>query len=232
MLIQAGMSQWGQDFAATYGEGIFAMLRDVESGRAYRSNLRSLAMEKGRSADSIKLLPGFMSMIGSTAAEIEDKKAFYRELIHPAILRGMLGERFNFDFTDFALDQPFPMDQILEHLEERPIIGGDRKRFVNEIQTGDTVATYAERAAAKLSNHVTAIGTPEEVADLMQAWLEGGACDGFIMQALQIPLELALFVDEVVPILQQRGLQRTDYRGSTLRDHLGLKRVRDGREAH
>jgi alkanesulfonate monooxygenase SsuD/methylene tetrahydromethanopterin reductase-like flavin-dependent oxidoreductase (luciferase family) len=223
VLIQAGMSQWGLDFASTYGEGIFTMFKDVEHGRAYRSSLRGMAMEKGRSPDSIKILPGFMPLIGSTAAEVEDKKAFYRELVHPAILRGMLGERFNFDFTDHRLDEPFPLEEILEHLQERPMIGGDRTRFVNEIRPGDTVAAYAERMAATISNHVTAIGTPEDVADVMQAWLEGGACDGFIMQALQIPLELELFVDEVVPILQRRRLQRTDYRGSTLRDHLGLR---------
>lgn len=223
VLIQAGMSQWGLEFASTYGEGIFAMFKDVESGRAFRSNLRRMAMEKGRSPDSVRILPGFMPLIGSTAAEVEDKKAFYRELVHPALLRGMLGERFNFDFTDYPLDQAFPLEDILEHLEERPMIGGDRSRFINEIQPGDTVAAYAERMASKISGHVTAIGTPEDIADLMQAWLEGGACDGFIMQALQIPLELELFVDQVVPVLQRRGLQRTDYRGSTLRDHLGLE---------
>ena len=225
VLIQAGMSQWGLDFAATYGEGIFAMMKDVQSGQAFRASLRRLAMEKGRSPDALKILPGFMSMIGSTAAEIEDKKAFYRDLIHPALLRGMLGERFNFDFTAYPLDRPFPMDEILEHLEERPIIGGDRARFVKEILPGETIASYAERMAGKISNHITAIGSPEDVADTMQIWLQSGACDGFVMQTLQIPVELALFVDEVVPILQRRGLQRTDYRGATLRDHLGLVRM-------
>ena len=224
VLIQAGMSQWGLDFASTYGEGIFAMMKDLETGKAFRTNLRRVAMDKGRSPDALRILPGFMSLIGSTAAEIEEKQEFYRELIHPALLRGMLGERFNFDFTDYALNQPFPMDEILEHLEERPIIGGARARFVQEIQAGETIAAYAERTARKLSNHITVIGTPDDVADAMQVWLQSGGCDGFIMQALQIPVELELFVDEVVPILQRRGLQRTDYRGSTLREHFGLVR--------
>ena len=66
--------------------------------------------------------------------------------------------------------------------------------------------------------------SPEDIADFMQAWLQGGACDGFIMQALQIPVELELFVDQVVPVLQRRGLHRRDYSGSTLRDHLGLRK--------
>jgi len=226
VLIQAGMSQWGLDFAATYGEAIFAAFRDIEGGRAFRTNLRTLAMDKGRRPDAVKILPGFMPLIGSTAAEIAAKKAFYRELIHPAMVRGMLGERFNFDFTDYDLARPFPLDDILDGLEDRPMIGGDRARFVKEIQPGDTIAAYAERMASKLSGHLTCEGSPEDIADFMQAWLQGGACDGFIMQALQIPVELELFVDQVVPVLQRRGLHRRDYEGSTLRGHLGLGAAR------
>jgi alkanesulfonate monooxygenase SsuD/methylene tetrahydromethanopterin reductase-like flavin-dependent oxidoreductase (luciferase family) len=224
VLIQAGMSQWGLDFASSYGEGIFAAFKDIEGGRAFRANLRALAMGKGRSPDAVKILPGFMPVIASTAAELADKKAFYRELIHPALLRGVLGERFNFDFTHYDLDRPFPLDDIMAHLEERPMIGGSRERFVKEIRPGETIAAYAERAACRLSYHLTAEGGPEDIADFMQAWLQAGACDGFIMQALQIPDELAVFVDEVVPILQRRGVYRTDYAGSTLRDHLGLEK--------
>lgn len=225
VLIQAGMSQWGLDFAATYGEAIFAAFRDIEGGRAFRTNLRTAAMDKGRSPDAVKVLPGFMPLIGSTSAEIAEKKAFYRELILPGMVRGMLGERFNFDFTDYDLDRPFPLDEIMDGLEDRPMIGGDRARFVKEIQPGDTIGSYAERMAQKLSGHLTCEGSPEDIADFMQAWLQGGACDGFIMQALQIPVELELFVDQVVPVLQRRGLHRTDYAGSTLRGHLGLEAV-------
>jgi len=223
VLIQAGMSQWGLDFASAYGEAIFAAFRDIEGGRAFRTNLRTMAMAKGRSPDAVKILPGFMPLIGSTSAEIADKKAFYRELVHPAMVRGMLGERFNFDFTDYDLNRPFPLDDIMDGLEDRPMIGGDRARFVKEVQPGDTVAAYAERMASKLSGHLTCEGSPEDIADFMQAWLQGGACDGFIMQALQIPVELELFVDQVVPVLQRRGLHRTDYAGLTLRGHLGLE---------
>ena len=225
VLIQAGMSQWGLDFAATYGEAIFAAFRDIEGGRTFRTNLRAAAMDKGRSPDAVKVLPGFMPLIGSTSAEIAEKKAFYRELILPNMVRGLLGERFNFDFTDYDLDQPFPLDEIMDGLEDRPMIGGDRARFVKEIQLGDTIASYAERMANKLSGHLTCEGGPEDIADFMQAWLQGGACDGFIMQALQSPVELELFVDQVVPVLQRRGLHRTDYAGSTLRGHLGLEAV-------
>ena len=224
VLIQAGMSPQGLEFASSYGEAIFAGFKDVEGGRKFRSNLRAMVKAKGRKPDAVKVLPGFMPLIGSTAAELAEKKAFYRDLIHPALLRGMLGERFNFDFTDFDLSQPFPMEEILDGLEDRPMIGGDRVRFVKEIQPGETLGAYAERMVTKLSGHLTAEGSPEDIADFMQTWLQAGGCDGFIMQALQSPVELELFVDQVVPILQKRGLHRTDYRGSTLRDHLCLEK--------
>jgi alkanesulfonate monooxygenase SsuD/methylene tetrahydromethanopterin reductase-like flavin-dependent oxidoreductase (luciferase family) len=224
VLIQAGMSTQGLEFASSYGEAIFAGFRDVEGGHAFRTTLRTMAKAKGRAPDALKVLPGFMPLIGSTAAEVAEKKAFYRDLIHPALLRAMLGERFNVDFTDFDLDRAFPMDEILDGLEDRPMIGGDRARFVREIVPGETVAAYAERMASKLSGHLTAEGSPEDIADFMQTWLQEGGCDGFIMQALQSPLELELFVDQVVPVLQKRGLHRQDYRGATLRDHLGLEK--------
>ena len=223
VLIQAGMSAQGLEFASRYGEAIFAGFRDLQSGRKFRTNLRAMAMNKGRSPDALKILPGFMPLIGGTMAEVAEKKAFYRELVHPALVRGMLGERFNFDFTDYDLNRPFPLDDIMDGLEDRPMIGGDRARFVREIEPGETIARYAERMASRLSGHLTVEGRPEEIADFMETWLRNGGCDGFIMQALQSPVELALFVDEVAPILQKRGIYRSDYRGATLRDHLELQ---------
>lgn len=222
VLIQAGMSQWGLDFASSYGEAIFAAFRTAQDGQAFRTNLRSAAMAKGRPADAVRVLPGFMPILGSTAKEVAEKKAFYRELVHPALLRGLLSEQFNFDFSHVPFDKPFPLDEILPTLEERPMIGGTRERFVKDIREGETVGAYAERLAARITGHLSAEGGPEAIADFMETWLKSGACDGFIMQALQIPLELDAFVNEVVPVLQSRGVFRTDYRGSTLRAHLDL----------
>lgn len=222
VLIQAGMSQWGLDFASAHGEAIFAGFKDLEGGRAFRANLRRLAMDKGRSPDALKVLPGLMPLVASTEGEVKQKREFYRDLTHPALVRGLLGERFNYDFTDYPFDQPFPLEDILPTLEDRPMIGGDRARFVKDIREGETVGAYAERMADKLSGHLTIEGTPEQVADFMQEWLQGGGCDGFVMQTLQMPVELEIFVDQVVPILQRRGLFRPDYAGDTFRSHLGL----------
>jgi alkanesulfonate monooxygenase SsuD/methylene tetrahydromethanopterin reductase-like flavin-dependent oxidoreductase (luciferase family) len=226
VLIQAGMSQWGLDFAATYGEAIFAAFRDIEGGRAFRTNLRTAGDGQGplarRGQGAARLHAADRLDLGRDRGK---EGVLSRADPAPGMVRGMLGERFNFDFTDYDLDRPFPLDEIMDGLEDRPMIGGDRARFVKEIQPGDTIGSYAERMAQKLSGHLTCEGSPEDIADFMQAWLQGGACDGFIMQALQIPVELELFVDQVVPVLQRRGLHRTDYAGSTLRGHLGLEAV-------
>ncbi len=222
MLIQAGMSAWGLDFASTWGEAIFSAFGTLQAGQAFRTQLRGMAEARGRSPDAVKILPGFMPIIGSTEAEAEAKLDFYRDLIHPRLQLGMLGERFNIDFEGRAMNAPFPVDEIMATLEDRPNIGGERARFLADIQPGDTIGAYCARMVQKPTGHLSKTGAPEQVADFMQTWLLEGGCDGFILQALQIPVELELFVDEVVPILQRRGVFRRDYEGSTLRSHLGL----------
>ena len=222
VLIQAGMSSWGLDFAATHGECIFSGFGDLQGGQAIRAEIRQRAAAKGRDPDHVKVLPGFMPVIGSTEREAQDKIEFYRELIHPRLRLAMLGERFNIDFTGRAMDAPFPVEEILASLEDRPNIGGERARFLAEVREGETMGDYCERMVRRPSGHLTCVGSPEMVADYMQDWLLAGGCDGFILQALQIPVELELFVQEVVPILQRRGVFRRDYEGATLRSHLGL----------
>ena len=222
VLIQAGMSEWGLDFASSHGEGIFSSFKDLAGGQAFRADIRARAQAKGRSPDALKLMPGFLPIVGSTDAEARRKAEEYRELIHPAIRLGMLGERFNIDFTGRAMDAPFPVEEILASLEDRPNIGGERSRFLEEVEPGDTIGAYSARMTARPTSHLMAVGGPEQVADFMQTWLVEGGCDGFILMVLQIPLELEVFVDEVVPELQRRGVFRRDYEGATLRGHLGL----------
>jgi len=222
VLIQAGMSQWGLDFAATCGEAIFAMFAQPEASRDFRRGLRDMAVAKGRSPDSVKVLPGFMPVIGSTEREAQQKAELYRELISPRIVRAMLGERFNIDFTDRELDAPFPAEEIQAAIDDRPNVGGPRSRNLAGIRDGETMAAYAERMTSRVSGHLNKVGTPDQIADFMQDWTRSGGCDGFIVQALQIPVEFELFVDEVIPVLQRRGLFRRDYAGDTLRSHLGL----------
>ena len=225
VFIQAGMSEWGMDFAASFAEVIFCAARTLEDAQRFRSAMRERARGHGRSPDQMKILPGYFPMIGATEKEALEKEAYFRELTHPAIQMGLLSERFNLDLSRYPMDKPFPMDDILPRLEERPNIGGDRARFLADIGESETIGDYCRKMAARTySSHQYKAGSPDQIADHMGQWLREGGCDGFILMPAQAPGELKLFVDHVVPALRRRGLFRDDYEGSTLRDHLGLER--------
>jgi alkanesulfonate monooxygenase SsuD/methylene tetrahydromethanopterin reductase-like flavin-dependent oxidoreductase (luciferase family) len=225
VFIQAGMSPWGMDFAAAFAEVIFCAARTLEEGQAFRAAMREKARSHGRAPDSLKTLPGFFPVIGATETEALEKEAYFRELTHPAIQMAMLSERFNLDLSQYPADKPFPMADILPRLEARPNIGGDRARFLADVGETQTIADYCrEMAARTYSSHQYKAGSPEQIADHMGHWLTTGGCDGFILMPAQMPGEFQLFVDQVVPELQRRGLFRQDYEGPTLRDHLALAR--------
>ena len=225
VFIQAGMSEWGMNFAASFAEVIFCAARSLEDGRAFRTTMREKARQFGRSPNDLKTLPGFFPVVGATEKEALEKQEYFRDLVHPAIQMGMLSERFNLDLSQYPLDKPFPMADILPRLEERANIGGDRARFLADVGETETIREYCRKMAARTySSHQYKAGSPEQIADYMGHWLKEGGCDGFILMPAQMPGELQLFVDQVVPELQRRGLFRSEYEGGALREHLGLSR--------
>jgi len=147
-------------------------------------------------------------------------------LVHPNIQMGLLSERFNMDLSAYQMDAPFPWGDIMAILEQdtRPNVGGDRRKHLANIRPDDTLGSYCKRMTRRTYSHVHCVGGPETIADFIGEWVGEGACDGFILLPWQFPLELEVFVDQVVPVLQKRGLFREDYRGTTLRDHFGLAR--------
>jgi FMN-dependent oxidoreductase (nitrilotriacetate monooxygenase family) len=225
VFIQAGMSEWGMDFAASFAEVIFCAARTLEAGQSFRSQMRAKAEAFGRSPDDLKLLPGYFPVVGATEREALEKEAYFRELVHPRMQMGLLSERFNLDLSAYPADGPFPMADIMATLEDRPNIGGERSRFLADIREDDTIAAYSRRMAARTySAHQYKAGDPEQIADHMGQWLDEGGCDGFILMPPLVPGELKVFVDQVVPVLQAKGLFRKDYEGTKLRDHFGLAR--------
>jgi alkanesulfonate monooxygenase SsuD/methylene tetrahydromethanopterin reductase-like flavin-dependent oxidoreductase (luciferase family) len=225
VFIQAGMSEWGMAFAASFAEVIFSAARTLEDGQAFRAAMREKAAGFGRDPDGMKVLPGYFPIVGSTEKDALEKEDYFRELTHPNIQMGLLSERFNLDLSAYPLDGPFPMADILPGLEARPNIGGERSRFLADIAEGETIGDYCRKMAARTySSHQYKAGTPNQIADHMTHWLKSGACDGFILMPAQAPDEFQLFVDHVIPALRRRGVLREDYTGPTLRDHLGLAR--------
>jgi alkanesulfonate monooxygenase SsuD/methylene tetrahydromethanopterin reductase-like flavin-dependent oxidoreductase (luciferase family) len=172
--------------------------------------------------DQIHILPGLSAMIGSTEAEAERLSQELNDLADPEIGRKRLSGRFGgHDFTHLPLDTPlkpedFPDPSTVEAARSRTEL------IVNVVrQEGLTLRQLLSKLAGA-RGHFTFAGTPEQVADLIEDWFTDGAADGFNVMPPLLPKMLDVFVDEVVPLLQRRGLFRTAYEGATLRDHYGL----------
>ncbi|MEE4453692.1 LLM class flavin-dependent oxidoreductase [Novosphingobium resinovorum] len=220
--VQAGMSPAGKDFAARIAEVMFTIASDRDKAVAFRNELRGMLAAVGRDPAGVRIMPGIAPILGGTEAEAKANEARYLELLHPRIQLAMLGDQFGMDFSGYAMDKPLPMDDIRQ--APRVLSGmRDPERLIGTDGEVPTLGEYLRRQARVRAHH-SFVGTPEQLADMIDDWSAMGACDGF---NLMFPVQsegLAAFVDEVSPILRQRGLVREDYEDTTLRGHLGLAR--------
>lgn len=216
VIFQAGASDDGRNFAARRAEVIFTHADTQEEGQAYYSDVKARARGFGRDPDQLFILPGASVIVGDTD---EDAEARYREVAALESIDtglGYLSRTFNdHDFRQYDLDSPFP---DVAHIGLNSQQSGTL-RILAEVKAENlTLRQVVERLATPRGQFV---GSAETVADQLQAWFENGAADGFVLFE-PLPGQLALFVDRVIPILQARGLFRTDYEGTTFREHLGL----------
>jgi alkanesulfonate monooxygenase len=217
VIVQAGASDAGRQLAAETAEVIFASSRTLADGQAFYADMQARLAAAGRAPGSLKVLPGALVIVGGTTEEAQAKKRQLDSLVHPDSGVPNLSMRLGVDASGFDLDGPLP--------EIPP---------TNASQSGrDTLVALARRdhlTVRQLAQLVGGfgglqmVGTASDIADTMQAWLEGSACDGFNVMFHSVPEGLDDFVDHVVPELQRRGIFRRDYAGTTLRDHLGLAR--------
>lgn len=218
VLIQAGSSDTGRDFAAQTAEVIFSSQPQIAAAREFRNDIHARVLKYGRTPDSIKILPGVMPIIGATQAEAEEKLRHLEDLVHPLGGLALLSDSMNHDLSVYSLDEPLP------ELKE---IRGNQSRYklVQEMSKRDnlTLRQLGKRFGGSRSHRVVA-GTAEQIADNFAEWFGSGACDGFNLMPAYLPESLTDFVEQVVPILQERGLFRREYEGDTLRQHLGLAR--------
>lgn len=220
VLVQAGQSGDGRDFAARTAEAIFCPAPTLEAGKAYRDDMRARASELGRDPDGIKIMPGLALVIGGTEAEAQARHQEVLELADDVLAVEYLSESIGYDLTQHAIDKPFPIEEIVARCEFPA--EGVRAQLMPAVEAGTAIKDFCQAYARKPRGHGIFVGTPEQMADHMETWIDAGACDGFTLQPGFMPFELEVFCDEVVPLLQQRDLLRTDYQGPMLRDHLGL----------
>jgi FMN-dependent oxidoreductase (nitrilotriacetate monooxygenase family) len=219
VLVQAGGSPAGMDFAAMVAEVIFAAQGRREEARRFREAMHAKMRLQGRPAEALKILPGLSPILGSTEAEARRKEQELDELVLPEVGVWMLSEQMKFRLYDHAADAPLPVAAIRAAGKDfTPRVASLLNRAEAEMLSIRACAVEVARSRS----HGSFVGTPDQLADHMQTWLEDGACDGFNIMPAYFPAELDVFVQEAVPVLQRRGLFRSDYEGGTLRDHLGL----------
>jgi len=216
VIFQAGSSESGKNLAAKEADAVFTGHETLEEAKAFYRDVKERAAALGRSPDDIVIMPGIGPIVGRTEEEAERKYQEIANLVSIDKALDYLGRFFDHhDFSQYPLDEPFPDIGDIGTNSFRSTT--DRiKRTAKE--QGLTLRQVALRAATPRGSFV---GTPERVADLVQQWYEKEAADGFIIQSA-VPSGLDDFVDQVVPLLQRRGIYRTEYESDTLRGNLGL----------
>lgn len=222
VLVQAGSSDTGRGFAARHAEAIFTAQLEKTAAQAFYADLKSRVVAAGRDPDQVLILPGLSPLIAASEVEAQRLSEALGELANPEVGRKRLSGRFGgYDFSHLPLDKPleaedFPDPSTVEAARSRTevILGLVRRKKPTLRQL------LAILAGAR--GHNTFAGTPQQVADFMAEWVDDGAADGFNIMPPVLPAMLEVFIADVIPLLQRRGLFRTAYEGKTLRDHYGL----------
>ncbi|MBV5121588.1 LLM class flavin-dependent oxidoreductase [Bacillus halotolerans] len=221
VIIQAGSSGDGKALAAKTAEVIFTAQNHLESAQEFYQSIKKQAAEFGRDPEKIAIMPGIFPVIADNEEEAQAKYQELQDLIIPSvglqILQNYLG---GIDLSAYPLDGPLPkLDANASNAVK------SRFKLVQEMAERDnmTIRELYKYVAGSRGHHIF-VGTPEQLADKMQEWVDHKACDGFNIMPPLLPEGIELFVDKVVPILQERGVFRNEYEGTTLREHFGLEK--------
>ncbi|HZU46536.1 MAG TPA: NtaA/DmoA family FMN-dependent monooxygenase [Mycobacterium sp.] len=226
VLLQAGDSDEGRAFGARHADALFTLHSTLEDGQRYYADVKSRAASYGRDPNELKVFPAATFVLGDTAEEAADKARHirYQQVSGPTAI-AMLEQVWGRDLSRYDPDGPLP--------DIEP--SGDTSITQGRVRHGDPVAvarryrdiaeadnlSIRELVIAVTSRHQF-VGTAAHIADEIDRYVQADACDGFILVPHLTPHGLDEFVDKVVPLLQERGAFRTEYSGTTLRDHLGL----------
>ena len=225
VLVQAGQSAEGRDFAARTAEAIFCPAATIQAGVDFRNDLRERIAAAGRDPDGVLMMPGLSCVLGSTEEEAKRLHTEILDLADVPMAIEYLSESLCCNLTGFDPSVTLPAEFILANTG---LPAADIARVVNPAaEKGTSLADFAANFMRHPRGHNVFVGTPEKMADMMIEWLDAGACDGFTLQPAFMPDALETFVAEVVPILQARGRLRTQYPGTTLRETLGLGAFED-----
>ncbi len=222
VLVQAGSSETGRGFAARHAEAIFTAQLEKTSAQDFYKDVKTRVAAEGREPEHTLILPGLSPVIASTKEAARKLADELGELADPEVGRTRMSARFGgHDFSHLELDQTltpddFPDPDTIEAARSRTEV------IINMVRQEKLTLRQLLAKLAGARGHHTFAGTPEQLADLMEQWVRDKAADGFNVMPPILPMMLEVFIQEVIPILQQRGLFRRAYGGETLRSHYGL----------
>ena len=218
IVLQAGGSEPGQMLAARTADVVFSVVQDIDEAKAGYTALKKRLPGYGRSPDDVTVLPGVMPVVGRTDKEALEKLSTLQSFVSGSNALQLLSDRLGQDMTTYELDGPIPDIPMPDtyHSFASVMLAKARREHMTLRDLYNLVA------AAR--GHWVLCGSAESVADTLQQWFDERAADGFNIMPPYFTEGFDDFVDLVVPVLQERGLFRRDYAGSTLRDHLGLPR--------
>lgn len=216
VIFQAGDSDEGRNLGAAIADATFAGVDTFEYAQAYYADLKGRAAALGRNPDHISVLPGLSPVIAETDEDAQALADAQRGELKIEKLLVQLGRAFGYhDFSRYPLDEAFPDVSNLSLNSYK----GHAERILRTVR--DEKLTLREAAYRFGVWRTDFIGSPKTIADAIERWFVGKAADGFNLRVTK-PRDFALFREKVVPILQERGLFRTEYEHDTLRGHLGL----------
>ncbi len=221
VLFQAGGSPDGRGLAARHADAVFSIGLEIPDAQAYYRDVKDRVRAEGRDPDKVLILPGVYLYLGSTVEEAEARRrALLEKQASQSAIIGQLAARLGVEPEDLDPDSPVP-DHILDRAIDRAASLGHTEALVAVLRREKpTLRDFITRQPVG-GPHRVVIGTPEQAANTLEEWFTARAADGFNIGNMT-PDELEIFVDHVIPILQKRGLFRTEYTGDTLRAHYGL----------
>lgn len=230
VIFQAGDSDEGREFAASAADAIFSRHSRLEEGQAFYADVKGRLARHGRRREDLLILPAATFVLGDTDAEAADLAHEVRlAQVSPATARRFLEQLWNTDLSDHDVDGPLP---AFDPVVSDDLFSKGRASVRLNRDPVEVAREWRERAEAHgwssreliidVTGRQSFIGSAATVAEEIDALVQADASDGFILVPHVTPGGLGRFVDEVVPLLQERGVHRTAYEGTTLREHLGL----------
>lgn len=217
VIVQAGQSEPGRQLAAETAEVVFCAPRDIVESKKLYADLKSRLAAAGRALSSLKILPAAFIVLGDSLEEAKQKRAKLDSLVHYDSGIASLSIALGHDVSGFDPD---------DYLPQIPETNASKSGRAQVLKLAEEEKLTVRQLAQRYGGYsgLAFVGTVESVADEMQKWLEEDASDGFTVVFPFLPQGLDDVAERLVPELQRRGIFRTDYEGSTLREHLGLPR--------